>query len=121
MDKSQAIHSFWSGFGLEAYDENSVPDDATLPYISYSVSTDSIGNMITIYGSLWYRSESWEEISKKTDQISEYIDNMNPLSIDGGYAWIVKGSPFSQRMSDPSDDTIRRMYINLMAEFLTAH
>ena len=36
MDKQQAIHGFWSSFGITAYDENSVPDDAELPYITYN-------------------------------------------------------------------------------------
>lgn len=121
MDKGQAIQSFWSGFGLTAYDENTVPDDATMPYITYSSSTDSLDNPVTMYGSLWYRSSSWAEISQKKDQISEYISSMQPIRIDGGYVWIMKGTPFAQRMSDPSDDLIRRMYININAEFLTAY
>ena len=41
MTAEQTLHSFWSSFGLTAYDENSVPDDAVLPYITYSVSYDS--------------------------------------------------------------------------------
>ena len=40
MDKAQALHSFWSGFGLTAYDENTVPDGAQLPYITYEVEGD---------------------------------------------------------------------------------
>ena len=31
MDKFQAQQSFWSSFGLTAYDENTVPDDAEYP------------------------------------------------------------------------------------------
>lgn len=121
MDKAQAIHSFWSGFGLVAYDENTVPDDAVMPYITYSSSTDSLDGPLTLYGSLWYKSFSWEEISKMTEEIAEFIYKMKPIPIKGGYLWITKGSPFAQRMSDPSDDLIRRMYININAEFLTAY
>ena len=40
MNKEQAIHFFWSQFGLPAYDENSVPDDAQMPYITYNVVID---------------------------------------------------------------------------------
>ena len=121
MDKAQAIHSFWSGFGLVAYDENTVPDDAVAPYITYSVSTDSLEGPVTLYGSLWYKSLSWAEASQKSEQISEYITNMQPIKIDGGYLWIMKGTPFAQRMSDPGDDMVRRIYINIIAEFLTAY
>ena len=121
MDKEQAIHSFWSGFGLTAYDENTVDEDAKMPYITYSVSTDSLDGPLTLYGSLWYKSTSWEEISKKAEQIAEYISKASPIKLDSGYLWIMKGTPFAQRMSDPSSDLIRRIYINIDAEFLTAY
>ena len=121
MDKSQALYSFWSGFGLVAYDENTVPDDAVMPYITYSSSTDSLDGTLSLYGSLWYKSFSWKEISKKTEEIAKFIYEMTPIRIEGGYLWINKGTPFAQRMSDPSDDLIRRMYININAEFLTAY
>ena len=122
MDKAQALHNFWSGFNLPAYDENFVPEDAPMPRITYSVSTDSIDNMILLSASRWYRSTSWEDISKKAEEISEAIVKMNPpaIEIENGRLYLYKGSPFAQRMSDP-DDSIRRIYINLGAEFLTAY
>ena len=67
MDKSQALHEFWSSFGLPAYASETVPDDATLPYITYDVSTDSLDYVINLNASLWYRSMKWEEISKKAE------------------------------------------------------
>ena len=122
MDKSQALQTFWSGFGLPAYDELSVPDDATLPYITYSVATDSFDNVVGLTGSLWYRSDSWAEISRKADVISEHIGEGGSLiRLDSGYLWVTKGTPFAQRMSDPSDDKIRRIYVSLMAEYLSAN
>ena len=41
------------------------------------------------------------------------------LSLDNCAVWIKKGSPFAQRMGD-SDDMVRRIYMNIEAEFLTA-
>ena len=122
MDKAQALHNFWSGFGLPAYDENTVPEDAAMPRITYSVSTDSIDNRLLLSGSLWYHSTSWEDISKKAEEIAQALVTMNPpaIEIDNGRLYLCKGSPFAQRMEDP-DDSIRRIYINLEAEFLTAY
>lgn len=127
MDKAQAIHRFWSGFGLEAYDENTVPEKALndlmnedVPYITYSVATDSIGNVVNLSGILWYHSSSWAGISKKAEQIADYLGLGGKMSpIDGGYLWLVRGTPFSQRMPEPEDDTVRKIYINIQAEFLT--
>ena len=122
MDKAQALHNFWSGFGLPAYDENSVPEDAAMPRITYSVSTDSIDNVLLLSGSLWYHSTSWEDISKKAEEIAQALVTMNPpaIEIDNGRLYLYKGAPFAQRMEDP-DDSIRRIYLNLEAEFLTAY
>lgn len=122
MDKSQSIHEFWSQFGLVAYDENTVPDDAEMPYITYNISIGSLGDIIFLSGSLWYRSTSWREITKKADDIEATIKNNGYYIADienRGHAFITAGSPFYQRMSDPADNMIRRIYFNLNAEFLS--
>ena len=71
MTKGQAIQQFWSSFGLTAYDATSVPDDAPFPYITYSVRTDSLDNVVTDSASLWYRSYSWKDISEKAEEIRQ--------------------------------------------------
>jgi hypothetical protein len=73
--------------------------------------------------SLWYRSYSWKEISEKTEEISQAIARMNPpsIKIDGGRLYISKGVPFAQRMSDDSDDAVRRILLNINYEFLTEY
>lgn len=121
MDKAQAIHNFWSGFDLKAYDELTVPDDAEMPYITYSVQTDSIGSPLSMRASVWDKSTSWAFVTQKAEQIAEAIVNKYPatIEIDGGRVFLAKGTPFAQRMAD-DDDTIRRMYLIVMAEFLTA-
>ena len=123
MDKEQALQKFWESFGIPAYNDTTVPDDAVMPYITYSVSTDSLDSVVNMNASLWYHSTSWKDISEKTEQIAEYIVNMNPPAIkcNGGGVYIAKGTPFAQRMADPSDSMIRRMYLNIQAEFLTAY
>ena len=127
MDKAQAIQAFWSSFGIPAYDESTIPNADTSdhrpepPYITYQVITDSIGTPVSLAGSIWYRSTRWAEITQKAEQIAEYIGYGHKIiKIDGGYLYITKGKPFAQRTSD-EDDSIRRIYINLMVEFLTAY
>lgn len=117
MNKWQAIHNFWSGFGIPAYDENSVPDDAVEPYITYTAQISDFENPLLLTASLWYRSTAWDEISLKADEISESLKRI--IKLDGGYLFITRGSPFAQRMQE-ENDTVKRIYINLMAEFYTA-
>lgn len=123
MNKEQAIHTFWSGFGIPAYDEQTVPDNAKMPYITYRVVTDSIGNVCNLIGSIWYRSTSWKEVSDKAAEVAQAVGQygFTKLKLDDGYVWFTKGAPFAQRMSDPASDMIRRIYLNVQAEFLTAY
>lgn len=123
MDKAQALHDFWSSFGLPAYDQFSVPDDAEFPYITYEVATDSIGHALPLTASVWYRSSSWKDISLKTEEIAKYIGEHGSLirKIDGGYMYLYKGSAFAQRMNDAEDDMVKRMYLNILVEFFTAY
>ena len=121
MTKAAAIYQFWNSFGLTAYEENSVPTDAAFPYITYQLVTDSFDREIPLTASLWYRSESWTAINAKTEEISQEISRGGKiLSCDGGAIWLKRGQPFSQNMGDESDDLIKRKYLNITAEFITA-
>ena len=120
MDKAQAIQYFWSQFELTAYDENSVPDNAQYPYITYQAITDSLDYVVGMSASLWYRSTKWKEISQKAKEISEYITiGGKVIPLDYGYLWIFRGTPFAQRMSDENDPFVKRIYMNINVEFLT--
>lgn len=125
MTKEAALYNFWSMFGLPAYEENSVPsgeDGAEFPYITYQVVTDSFGNDVVLTGSVWYRSTSWKEANAKAQEISNILSRGGvTIACDGGVIWIRRGVPFAQSMGDDSDDLIKRKYINIVAEFMTAN
>ena len=121
MTKAAAIYQFWNSFGLIAYEENSVPDEAAFPYITYQLVTDSFEREIPLTASIWYRSESWTGINAKTEEISQKISRGGKIiSCDGGAIWLKRGQPFAQNMGDESDDLIKRKYLNITAEFMTA-
>ena len=121
MTKAAAIYQFWSGFGLTAYEENTVPTDAAFPYITYQLLTDSFDREVATTASLWYRGESWAAINAKTEEISAHIGlGGKIIKCDGGRIWIKRGQPFAQSMGDESDDLIKRKYLNITAEFMTA-
>lgn len=121
MNKAAAIHQFWSGFGLTAYEENTVPSDAAFPYITYQLVTDAFDADVAMTASLWYRGESWVDINAKEREISAYIGIGGVIiKRSDGRIWLKKGTPFAQNMGDESDNLIRRKYLNVTAEFLTA-
>lgn len=123
-DKAQILYKFWSSFDWPAYDENTVPDDArnTYPRITYNVQTDSLGNPLALYASLWDYGTSWERLSKKTYEIAKAVADIYPSGIkfDIGRLYLTPGTPFAQRMSD-ENDMVRRIYINITAEFFSAY
>ena len=121
MTKAAAIYQFWNSFGLTAYEENTVPHDADFPYITYQLVTDSFDREIPLTASLWYRSESWTGINAKTEEISQKISRGGKIiACDDGAIWLKRGQPFAQNMRDESDDLIKRKYLNITAEFMTA-
>ena len=122
MTKAAAIYQFWSSFGLTAYEENTVPEDAAFPYVTYQLVTDSFDREVAATASLWYRGESWTAINAKTEEISAHIGlGGKIIKCDGGRIWIKRGQPFAQNMGDESDDLIKRKYLNLTFEFLTSN
>ena len=121
MTKAAAIYQFWNSFGLTAYEENTVPTDAAFPYITYQLVTDSFDREVAATASLGYRSVSWTAINAKTEEISQKIGRGGKIiSCDGGAIWLKRGQPFAQNMGDESDDLIKRKYLNITAEFMTA-
>lgn len=119
MNKSQGLYQFWNNI-LTAYDENSVPDNAPFPYITYSTSLDDMGNEVSLTASIWDYSSSWALVSEIADRISKQLETYNRVKIDNGYIMIYKGSPFAQRMAD-ENNMIKRIVLNVTAEFLTAY
>ena len=121
MTKAAAIYQFWSGFGLTAYEENTVPTDAAFPYVTYQLVTDSFDREVATTASLWYRGERWTDINAKTEEISQTISRGGKIiACDGGAIWMKRGQPFAQNMGDESDGLIKRKYLNITAEFMTA-
>lgn len=128
MDKAQAIHAFWSSFGLPAIDEQSLYDEntlkemeITLPYISYELSTGNIESAISLNASLWYRSTSWKEITQKADEIAAYIGYGGKIiPVTGGCIWVKLGNQFSRRMEDEFDRGLRRIVLSIDVDFFTS-
>ncbi|MBR2783052.1 MAG: hypothetical protein IKD93_02520 [Firmicutes bacterium] len=118
----QALQQFWEGFGLTAYEENTVPDQAlTLnggKYISYEERRAGFDEPVAASASLWYRSRSWTEILAKAEEIFQALQNGGILlPYTGGALWVTPGAPCYQRMPSETEG-VRRVYINVNLEFL---
>lgn len=120
LNAPQTIQSFFEGFHVDAYDENVVPENAVFPRITYAYAEGDLDGPVSMPVSLWDRSYTWTRVSSLLGSVRNAIPQGGILlTYDGGKIWLKRGTPFAQRMSD-EDDAIRRIYINIEAEFLTA-
>ncbi|MCI8933915.1 MAG: hypothetical protein HFE80_05355 [Clostridiaceae bacterium] len=121
MTKEAALYQFFSSFGLEAYAETAVPEDAVFPYLTYQAATSAFEEgEVSLTVNLWYHTEGEATPNQKAREISKVIGQGGVVLLcDGGYIWLKRGSPFCQNLSDQTDRGIKRRYINVTAEYLT--
>lgn len=114
MDRWQALYAFWSGFGVPAYEENSVPsgvNEPSMPYITYEAAVSPWDADVLLSASVWTRSTSWEQADRIADAIENKIKGGFLVPYDGGMIFIVPNDPFSKHMNEPDDDMVKRVLI----------
>lgn len=118
MTKYAAMLNFWNSFGIPAYVDGNVPEDAVMPYITYSYTdgdlyTGEANNTVDI----WYYTNSEETPNSKLAEVSDAIGLGGcKVKYDGGLIWIKKGSPWAQPLTDPNDNRIKRRTLNVITE-----
>lgn len=122
MNSQQALEAFWNGFSWNAFQENSVPDNAFKEYrhyITYTAAWDEFGRPVMLSASIWERSTSWASVIEKAEEIKQAIGfGGTVITHTDGAFWIKRGNPFYQRMPD-EDDTVRRVYLNIEVEYFS--
>ena len=117
-EKEQAINDFWNSFGVVAYDENTVPDDAPIKKITYDVVINDFGVPTAMTISIYDISSSWKSVTDILHLIESRIKYGGAtIKFDDGIIWIKKGSPFAQRFGD-ENDSVRRIIVNIEIEYL---
>lgn len=109
----QALDTYLNGFGLDAYAEDSVPDDVELPYITYRVVDPEWHQKATFFIRVWFRSTSNAVVLEKADEITGDIGEGKRLPFEGGMLVLWPESPKVQIQVDQNDRAIRYAYINL--------
>ena len=125
MTKIEALYSFFSSFGIPAYEENSVHamaesgDVPSFPYLTYELKTDSFGESdVFISFSLWYRSMSLIDIQAKSDEIAAAIGRIGKMiDFDNGSILIMRSQPWAQSQSDGVDDMVKRFVHSLKLRY----
>ena len=120
MTKGAALQAFFSQF-IDAYAASAVPEDVTFPYLTYELITSAWdGGEVGLTVNMWFRTTSEKEPNAAVDRLSKAIGLGGVfLHCDDGVIWLKRGSPWAQSLTDETDKTIKRRYINVTAEYLT--
>lgn len=105
-----ALYKFYSGFGIPAYEVNSVPDDAELPYITYLYVEPQYQNPASHYSRVYMRTNSNVELLDKVGEIVSAIGD--GIVFENGVV-IRPDTPLVQLLVDETNLDIRTAYINL--------
>ena len=107
---AKALKDFVGGFGLPAYTIESVPEDVTVPYLTYPLNEPEWNQKSTWYIQGWYRTTSNAQLSAKADEIIQAIGTGIRLFTGVGIISIYPETPLVQLMTDGD---YRSFYINL--------
>ena len=120
MTKGAALQSFFDSI-MTSYAASSVPENAALPYLTYDFITSAWdGGEVGLTVNMWFRTTSEKEPNAAVDKLSNAIGLGGvQLPCDDGVIWLKRGSPWAQSLTDETDKTIKRRYINVTAEYLT--
>ena len=123
MDKQQAMQTFWESFGIPAYNEVQIPEEADINqgYITYQKIFGDFESTVYPTAAIWTRGTSWRQADDLENRISAALEGGYTLDTDSGHIQINKGSPFSQQITEDQDRLVKGYRLTLQMEFLSAH
>lgn len=112
ISTATALYGFLSGFGIPAYNSNTVPDEAALAYLTYPLTEPEWNTPGTFYVTVYYRNQTSNLAAiQKADEIVAAIGEGIRIPCEGGYIVLNPQSPIIQAL--PPDGDVRAAYINL--------
>ena len=110
INTAKTLKTFFGGFSIPAYAQESVPENTQLPYITYPLVEPEWDEQATFYCQVWYRKNRLADLLAKADQVVKAIGTGVILEQNGGYVVIYPSTPLIQMITD---DDSQRVYINL--------
>lgn len=124
LTKIEAIYQFFAGFGVPAFEQNSVPDGKdrpAYPYITYELRPDRFGDYDTsVMFSVWDDNNSIERVVSISDSIARSLGRIGKvLKCDGGYVLMIADTPFCDIRAEESARTIKRALCSVKMRYYT--
>lgn len=118
-ETAKALYNLWSSFGLPAYVEYHIPDDAEMPYITYELSEPEWKGQAAIKARVWYRDTSYNDINEKCGEISEYIGDGITIPTSDGMIAVFKDTAFIQFQPYEDETGVKLAYLSLILQAYT--
>lgn len=115
-DTATTLYSFWSSFGIPAYPEYNIPDDAEMPYITYEIVEPEWRSQTNAYARVWYRDTSYVSIARTLDSISQRIGEGLMLPSGSGFILLFKDTQFIQFQPYEVDGDVKIAYLSMIIE-----
>lgn len=115
-----ALYSFFSGFGIDCYAEDTINKvGAQPPYISVQLIVPVWEETVGFYARLWYRADDMEGINAKAEEIARAIGAGACVPVEGGgVVWIYKDTTFAQHMT-AADPALKCIYLRMKMQAIT--
>ena len=107
-----ALQGFFGSFGLKAYPEDSVPNDAKLPYITYTAVEPEWRTSAMLQARVWTRSTSFAPMNGIVSEILSRVGEGVMIPAGSGHICIRPGSPLAQPMPMPGEPELKVAYLN---------
>lgn len=112
MTKSESLHKWMSSHGLIAYPMYAVPNNAELPYLTYSKGFSPDGYAAAIH--LYYRTSSEAVPDAKAEEICEKLRCGGlQLAVDNGTLFLTLDNPEWYAVSDQAEPDYKHRVINV--------
>ncbi len=126
MTKWEALYVFFKGFGVRAFEENSVPtgrDKPEYPYIVYEIQQGGYEDDTDVFlsFSLIDKNDSFTGLYELSNTIAEAIGESKTYKLDKGFMRIQRATPWAQNQRDANDNTVRRLYHIIEVTYYTSY
>ena len=105
-----ALYDFWSGFGIPAYLQDNVPDDAVLPYITYEVVRGDAMGATVLVAHNWHQKAAGGNAARHEvmDAIARAIPSQGRrVPVGRGFAMLYRNdATFQTDVADPDDPSV---------------
>lgn len=112
---AKLYYEFWNQL-LPAYMEEHIPENASLPYLTYTFKMDRFGNESVQQVKIWTRSKSFQSLSRYCASFGDLVpDSGTVLHLNNkkGAIYIYRGAPFIQILPLDNPD-LKVAYINVI-------